>query len=194
MDDSLIVKIRNGIYQDNIISTSSFSGTTYHGSGSNLTNINSNQTWTTIKATSDQTVTNTSGLTVSDYLQFTTSPNVNYHIRLRVLGYTSSGTADFKYRVTHSGGTTTRVLRMYTDTIAVGTSGTIPTGTILTSFDSSDRLKNGLSAGNLIIYEDIDLKVGASGGLFNIAFAQIIPTSGQTASIYQASYLEYMII
>ena len=146
--------------------------------------------WTTLIKTNDQAVTNSNVLTDCTEITFTTLTNTNYHIRLRILYNTSSIAADFKYRVTHAG-TTSRVFRVRTYSIAAGTSATYPTVLPTAAFDTADQTLLTATIGNGIIYEDIYLRVGASGGIFKIAFAQNTATAGQSVTIYEGSYLEY---
>ncbi len=147
--------------------------------------------WTVVVATADQLVTNSAVLTDSTDLQFTTTANTNYHIRLRVLFNSGNATADIKYRVTH-GGTTTRVRRVRTYSVPNGTSATFPTVLPATAFDSADQTLLATVTGDSVVYEDIYLQVGASGGVFKIAFAQNTQTAAASVTLYEGSYLEYM--
>ncbi len=147
--------------------------------------------WTVVVATADQAVTNSAVLTDSTYLQFTTTANTNYHIRLRVLMNSGNATADIKYRVTHAG-TTTRVRRVRTYSVPNGTSATFPTVLPATAFDSADQTLLATVTGDSVVYEDIYLQVGASGGIFKIAFAQNTQTAAASVTLYEGSYLEYM--
>jgi len=147
--------------------------------------------WTMVTATDDQQVTNSAVLTDSTYLQFTTSANTNYHIRLRCLFNSGNSTADIKYRVTHAG-TTTRVFRVRTYSVPAGTSATFPTVAPSTAFDSADQTLLATVTGDSVVYEDIYLRVGASGGVFKIAFAQNTQTAAASVTLYEGSYLEYM--
>jgi hypothetical protein len=146
--------------------------------------------WTILSKAADQSVTNSAVLVNDNTLQFTTQPNTNYVIRLRVFWNTTSAAADYKYRLTHAG-TTTRVRRVRTYSVAGGTSATIPTVAISTAFDSSDQALTATVAGDGIIYEEIILQVGASGGLLVFSFAQNTATAGQSVTNYQGSHLEY---
>lgn len=191
------MKIKNDIYQNNIVTTGYVSGTTYYGDGSNLTGIITNETWTIVKATSDQSVTNSATLSASTYLNLSTSANTNYHIRIRILYNTSDATADFKYRLTHSG-TTTRVRRVRTQAVPGSTSATYPTlapsqATNIV-FDTTDQTLVNTVAGDGIIYEDIYLQVGASGGTILFSFAQNTQTAAQSVTVYEGSYLEWMTV
>jgi hypothetical protein len=103
----------------------------------------------------------------------------------------SNSTADIKYRLTHAG-TTTRVRRVRTYSVPNGTSATYPTVAPSTAFDSSDQTLLATATGDSIVYEDIYLQVGASGGLLVFTFAQNTQTSGQSVTVYEGSYLEYM--
>lgn len=147
--------------------------------------------WTTVVATADESVTNSATLADSTYLQFTTTANTNYHVRVRILAYTSSIAADFKYRLTHAG-TTTRVRRVRTYSIANGTSATFPTVAPSSAFDAADQTLLTGAIGDMVIYEDIYLQVGASGGVLKFAFAQNTQTALNSVTVYEGSYLEYM--
>ena len=147
--------------------------------------------WTMVTATDDQQVTNSAVLTDSTYLTFTTVANTNYHIRLRCLFNSGNATADIKYRVTHAG-TTTRVYRVRTYSVPNGTSATFPTVAPSTAFDSADQTLLATVTGDAVVYEDIYLRVGASGGVFKIAFAQNTQTGSASVTLYEGSYLEFM--
>jgi hypothetical protein len=146
--------------------------------------------WTTVFQAADQLVTNSATLTDATNLQFTTTANTNYHIRLRALFNSGNATADIKYRVTH-GGTTTRVRRARTYSVPNGTSATIPTVAPATAFDTTDQTLLATVTGDSIVYEDIYLQVGASGGVFKIAFAQNTLTAAASVTLYEGSYIEY---
>lgn len=165
------------------------------GDGTWATVSGTSSPWTLLICTADQSVTNSATLVSSTYLTMTTTANTNYHIRLRIVWYTSNATADFKYRVRHTG-TTTRVMRVRNYTVASGTSATYPTVSMQLaaqqSFDSTDQTLTATVLGTGIIYEDIIVQVGASGGTLDFQFAQNTQTSGQSVTVYEGSYMEYI--
>lgn len=167
----------------------------FRGDGTWATVSGTSSPWTTLMCTADQTVTNSATLVSSTYMTLTTIANTNYHIRLRVFWNTTNATADFKYRVRHTG-TTTRVRRLRTYTVASGTSATYPTASFDLAaqqmFDSTDQTLTATVAGNGIVYEDIIVQVGASGGTLDFQFAQNTQTSAQSVTVYEGSYMEYM--
>ena len=157
---------------------------------STTTNASGGGSWTTSVVASDQVVTNSAVLTTATGLTFNTVANTQYTIRLRIIWNTTSAAADFKYRLTHSG-TTTRVLRSRTYSVAAATSATIPTVAIATAFDAADQTLLATAAGSGVIYEDIFLQVNSVGGVVTFQFAQNTATAGQSVTVYEGSYIEY---
>ena len=146
--------------------------------------IGAGSAWSTLIKKADQP-NNTAVLADVSELQFTTLPNTQYTIRLRVFGETTAA-QDVKYRLTHAG-TTTRVRRL----IARGAAGVAPAFVApLSAFDTADVQILGTGVGEWFLSEDIVLQVGASGGLLKMQFAQVTAGAGPTA-VHEGSYLEY---
>ncbi|MBI4127977.1 MAG: hypothetical protein HY459_02805, partial [Parcubacteria group bacterium] len=140
-------------------------------------------TWTTKVKTADQT-NNTVTLVDDATLQFNTVANTQYTIRLLAFGLTNA-TADFKYRLVHTG-TTTRVRRRVRRTATTDIAQTIE---LKTAFDAADVVLSTTGL-NPWVEEDIILQVGASGGVVKLQWAQVTANVGPT-SLLEGSYLEY---
>jgi hypothetical protein len=153
------------------------SGTTLSSSGG---------PWTPVMKTVDESVTNNT-LQDDDTLLFTTVANTQYVIRLCVF-FITGATADFKYRLAHTG-TTTRVRRMITRYAGGATSATWPTIAHATAFDAADVALAGTGTDGGII-EYIVLQVGASGGQVKFQWAQNT-TDATAATVLEGSHLEY---
>lgn len=143
-------------------------------------------TWTTVKKTADESITNNT-LQDDDHLFFTLSANTNYYIRLRVF-FTTAATPDFKYRVVASGATISLVRRWCDRVTGAATARTAVA--VQTAFDSADVAMAG-SGNDGIVFEDIIVHVGGTGGTFKFQWAQ--NTTNATAAIVRAgSHLEHM--
>ena len=143
--------------------------------------------WTTLIKTADQLVTNSATLADDTVLQFATTANTQYTFRLRVYWNTSSASADFKYRLTHTG-TTTRVRRKITRSAAAAAPANVA---ISTAFDAADVALTASGAGDSVVFEDVIVQVGASGGVIKFQFAQNTQTASQSVTVYEGSYLEW---
>lgn len=142
--------------------------------------------WTTIVKTADEVVVNNT-LQDDDTLQFATVANTQYAIRLRAW-FDTTATADFKYRMTHTG-TTTRVRRYIERAVAGGTSATTPTVAMENAFDAADVTLIGTGTTGGFVREDIILQVGASGGVLKLQWAQNTTDAAGT-TVLEGSYLE----
>jgi hypothetical protein len=139
--------------------------------------------WTTAVKNADQT-NNTATLVDDTVLQFNTVAFTQYTIRLIAFGLTNA-TADFKYRLVHTG-TTTRVRRRVKRTATTDIAQTIE---LKTAFDAADVVLSTTGL-NPWVEEDIILQVGASGGVVKFQWAQVTLNAGPTQCL-EGSYLEY---
>jgi hypothetical protein len=166
---------------------SGYSGTSgvsgYSGAACAITNI---------VATADQDVTNSDTLVQSSYLSFTTLPNTNYNVTLKVFFNASSATCGFKYRLNHAG-TTTRVIRHRTYAVPNDMSAYYPSAPMSNAFDSVDQSIIGANEGDSFIFENIILQVGASGGVLQFEFAQNTAEALEYVRLYMGSMIQYVI-
>jgi hypothetical protein len=121
-------------------------------------------------------------------LRLLTVANTSYEIRFRAK-YNAVAAAQFKYRMAHTG-TTSRVRRFITR----GAAGQTPSpSAAISAFDVADVALTGGPGGTGMIYEDISLRVGATGGLLSFPWAQNTPDPSVTF-VFEGATLEYMIV
>ena len=144
-------------------------------------------TWTTIVKPADEVIQSTVDVFDDDTLFFSTTANTNYVVRLVVMAQSNSAT-DFSYLIHHTG-TTTRMITSHRQHI-VGATTVASQGVR----EAEVELNVALGANNteIVIWVDVILQVGASGGVFSFQWAQQT-TGASDTTVYEGSYLEYMV-
>ena len=140
--------------------------------------------WTLVNRTADSAGRVNSTLADDGVLQFATVANTQYIAKLRVW-FITNATADFKYRLVHTG-TTTRVSRRPIR-YPGGAAGTLPA--CVAAFDAADVPLAG-TGNNGYIEEYLVLQVGASGGLVKFQWAQNTTNAG-AAIVLEGSHFEH---
>lgn len=143
--------------------------------------------WTTIIKTGDQTKNTDSTLADDNTLFFTTSANTNYLIQLEILGHSGNATADFKWKLNHTG-TTNRGI--WEGDVSEGGGGGAAISAIQQITNFNQFTQTNASQLYKILRLNIHLHVGASGGTFSFQWAQNTST-GVDTTVYAGSFIKY---
>jgi hypothetical protein len=139
-----------------------------------------------IRKKTDQSITSDNTLNDDSTLKFTMAPNAKYNIRLKVF-FSTTATADFKYRVT--GPSATLVRRQITRQAGTAPGIITPTFGFGTTYSTSDIVMDGTGTDGFID-EEIIVHNGATAGDFVFRWSQNTSSAGATI-VRAGSYIEY---
>lgn len=142
----------------------------------------SGSSWTLVKATANQSVTNSSTLVDSSYLTFSVAASTTYTARF-VVFFITNNSADFKYAIT---GPASPTIVNYKDAYQTATTASS------TSFGTSVQVLSPTGQSRVVV--DLLVQNGSNAGTVTFQFAQDVATSGQTLTVYKGSYVEWMSI